>query len=527
MTSTDATSSESDPRIGTLIDGRYRLLRRLGQGGFGVVYEAEHEVIRRKVAVKMLHTSVAAEPEVVARFRREAIAATSIRHPHVVEVLDMGRADDGAAFMVLELLEGRDWASALEAEGPQPVGRVVRILLQVLDGLAAAHDKGIVHRDLKAENVFLVKRPPGVHAAVSDDDAFVKIVDFGISKITEEGGSDVVLTRTGAAMGTPVAMSPEQLQGRKDLDHRADLWSIGVMLFHALTGRFPFTADTFAMLAVHIITAPTPSLSVARADVPRELDAIVARLLEKVRDKRFESARDVRAALEPFAGDTSTSVTATPSVDGPDTRHDVTPPLALAATNRRLPTDLDVDAAVGSRERVAEAQAPVAAVPAMTSSEPVPSVSSIQTRASGDARATPPPGGVSPLTAVAALAVGGLLVGGTWWIASSRDDATSSEPTTPTTTEPTTVVADAGADAPEGASDALVRADDAAARVRRDPIARRTESPDARERAPAEPPPTSVETPEEVAPEVTTTTIGPVTIETPPPTTRRGLRPPR
>ncbi|MBX7193490.1 MAG: serine/threonine protein kinase [Sandaracinaceae bacterium] len=323
------TREESDPRIGTVLDGRYRLIRRLGAGGFGVVYEAEHEVIRRKVAVKMLHASFAADPELMARFRREAIAATTIGHPHIVEVLDMGRADDGAAYMALELLEGRDWAHVLEESGPQPLGRTVHILVQVLDGLAAAHDKGIVHRDLKAENVFLITR--------GDDPDFVKIVDFGISKIVEQGGGkDVVLTRTGAAMGTPVAMSPEQFQGKKDVDHRSDLWAIGVMLYRALTARWPFTGETYAMLAVNVMTEQPTALEELRPDLPASIGAIALRLLEKDRSRRFASAREVRAALEPFLSNRDPVPASAPPLVSTRIGIETPSELALAATGFAL-----------------------------------------------------------------------------------------------------------------------------------------------------------------------------------------------
>ncbi len=522
-TSEAGAPDEIDPRLGTLIDGRYRLLRRLGAGGFGVVYEAEHEVIKRRVAVKMLHASFAAEPEVLARFRREAIAATTIGHAHIVEVLDMGRADDGAAYMVLELLEGRDWATLLDEEGPQPLGRTVRILLQVLDGLAAAHEKGIVHRDLKAENVFLVTR------AGSPD--FVKIVDFGISKIMEEGGgTDVVLTRTGTAMGTPVAMSPEQLQGRKDVDHRSDLWAVGVMLHHALTGAWPFTGDTFAMLAVNVITAPPPSLAALRPDVPAEIETIVARLLEKLREKRFASAREVRAALEPFANDDVADrepAATTPREPKVDTRHDVAPPtdLALAATNVHDASELRQAAVHLDEPRAVEA-APSRVEPAVqrsievAASSPASPPNAPISATAEPTQTTPSPAPSPAFTGILALAVGGLLVGGTWWVATSRDDAP------PPSTD---VIVPTALDDPDAGTpiveprDAFVLEDDAriARPLRRDPstTTQRADPPDAGE-PPAAPPPTTSE-PEPP----TTTTIGPITIQTPP-TTRGGLRRP-
>ncbi len=311
--------AEPDPRVGMLLDARYRLLRRLGAGGFGAVYEAEHVGIRRKVAVKVLHAHVAADADMIVRFKREAIAATATGHPHIVEVMDLGRTPDGGAYMVLELLTGTEWGAQLETQGPQPVGRTVRIVRQVLDGLAAAHDKGIVHRDLKAENVFLVPK--------DGDPDFVKVVDFGISKMREEGASpEAGVTHTGMALGTPAAMAPEQFQGKKDVDARADLWAIGVMLYRALAARWPFEGDTYAMLAVDVMTGEPPPLHAIRPDVPEALSALVARLLAKDRARRPQTAREVRDALAPFEAE-----------PGPAPRHDTIDVLAATQAVPAVP----------------------------------------------------------------------------------------------------------------------------------------------------------------------------------------------
>jgi serine/threonine protein kinase len=248
------------------------------------------------VAIKMLHAQFSGHAEVLARFKREAIAATTIRHPHIVEVMDMGTAPDGSAYMVLEFLEGRDWSDDIEATGAQPLGKVVKILRQVCDGLQAAHDKHIIHRDLKAENVFLAK-----HGSQKD---YVKIVDFGISKMLDEPDTDEKpkhsLTKTGAAMGTPYAMAPEQMKGLKDIDHRADIWALGVMFYRAITGAYPFDGDTFPMLAVNVLTGDPRPLSDYRRDLPPQIQEMMTRLLDKDRLGRFQHARDLRDALEPF-----------------------------------------------------------------------------------------------------------------------------------------------------------------------------------------------------------------------------------
>jgi len=191
----------ADPRIGMVLQDRYRISRKLGEGGMGAVYEGEHILIKRRVAIKCLHAHYASSPEIVARFHREALAATSIGHPNIIECTDMGRFPDGAFFMVLEFLDGRDWAADLARSGAQSLGKVVHVMSQVCDALSAAHAKGIVHRDLKPENIFLIKR--------GADPDFVKVLDFGISKIQDNSGDPEApvkskgLPRSGVARGTP------------------------------------------------------------------------------------------------------------------------------------------------------------------------------------------------------------------------------------------------------------------------------------------------------------------------------------
>ncbi|MFK7987990.1 MAG: serine/threonine protein kinase [Sandaracinaceae bacterium] len=282
--------SVEDPRIGEVVQDKYRIVRRLGEGGMGVVYEGEHLMIKRRVAIKMLHTQFAADPTVVKRFHNEAIAATSIGHPHIIECTDMGRLSDGTFFMVLEFLNGRDFDDLIEKEGPQPLGRVVHILLQACDALQAAHDKGIIHRDLKPENLYLIER--------SEDPYFVKVLDFGIAKFME--GKDESMTQTGQTIGTPHFMSPEQLQGSKDLDPRADLYALGVILYHALSGRFPFEAETFPLLIMSIFNHQPMPLTTFRADLPPELIHVIDRLLAKNPAHRYGSARELKQALLPF-----------------------------------------------------------------------------------------------------------------------------------------------------------------------------------------------------------------------------------
>ena len=286
--------AESDPLIGTEIQGRYRILKRLGAGGMGVVYLGEHSLIRRKVAIKTLHAFYATEASVVERFHREALAATSIGNEHIVEVTDMGHLPGGAMFMVLEYLEGNDLGHYLESEGPQPLGRVVHILLQMCEALTAVHAQGIVHRDLKPENVFLIKR--------GDNPDFVKLLDFGISKFKQGfGDQEAKMTATGAMLGTPFFMAPEQAQGVPDIDQRVDVYALGAILYYTLSGHHPFEAENLPQLFIKICTEDPPRLGTLRPDLPAEIEGIVHRALARSRADRFQSAAELRQALLPFA----------------------------------------------------------------------------------------------------------------------------------------------------------------------------------------------------------------------------------
>ncbi len=318
----------ADPKIGMTLQGRYQILRKLGDGGMGAVYEGVHTVIKRRVAIKVLHPQFAQNPEIVARFHREAEAATSIGHPNIVEVTDMGSFEDGSAYMVLEFLDGRDWAHDIDTEGPQPLGKVAQILTQCCDALEAAHAKGIVHRDLKPENIFLIAR--------SGNPNFVKVVDFGISKIMDGAdGPGHSLTQTGTALGTPYYMAPEQCQGKKDIDHRADIYSLGVIFFQSLTAQYPFDDESYPMLVLKICTEQPPLLSTFRPDLPPQMQGILHRMLAKNRENRFANVGELRAALAPYLGHNVAPVVATnaPSTasHGPSVLHG--PPISTPVSS--------------------------------------------------------------------------------------------------------------------------------------------------------------------------------------------------
>jgi eukaryotic-like serine/threonine-protein kinase len=284
-----------DSLIGSVLQGRYRVLRRIGKGGMGVVYLAEHVLIRRKVAIKTLHANPPPPLAMVERFHREALAATAVGDQHVVDVTDMGQLDDGCGYyLVMEYLEGADLAFTLASEGPLPIARAVRIVLQLCDALTAVHGAGIVHRDLKPENLFLIER-----GGVRD---FVKVLDFGVCKLTQpQDMSFHRLTGTGAALGTPHFMAPEQIEGRADVDHRADLYAVGGILFQMLTGDAPFDAPSLPRLFMRICSDPPPRLRELRAEVPEGLEAIVDRTLAKDPGDRYASSEELKRALLPFA----------------------------------------------------------------------------------------------------------------------------------------------------------------------------------------------------------------------------------
>src|SRR5262245_45718600 len=273
---------------GDIIEGKSRIVRLLGEGGMGAVYEGENTRIHRKVAIKVLHAAVAAKADVVQRFEREAQAAGRIGSEHIVEVLDLGNLADGERFMVMEFLDGESLGDRIKKRkrlSPQEAAPVVH---QLLEGLAAAHQAGIVHRDLKPDNVYLLTSRGG-------QKDFVKVLDFGVSKFNVLD-SDMSMTKTGAVMGTPFYMSPEQARGAK-IDHRSDLYSVGVVMYQAVTGRLPFNAETFNELVFKIaLENPEP----AEVIVPN-LDPAFAQIMAKAmfRDVngRFQTARDFQAAM--------------------------------------------------------------------------------------------------------------------------------------------------------------------------------------------------------------------------------------
>jgi serine/threonine-protein kinase len=285
---------KTDPLLGAVIDDRYRVVRRIGEGGMGIVYEVEHVVIEKRLALKVLRDDYSSRPEVVARFRQEAKSASRIGNEHIVDISDFGETPNGASYFVMELLDGEDLANVLAREGTLPLSRAADIVTQCARALAAAHAKGIVHRDMKPENVFLTRR--------ENRPDFVKIVDFGIAKMSDietAGQPGRKLTKTGMIFGTPEYMSPEQAAG-KSLDHRVDVYALAVIFFELLTGRVPFSGDTFmGVLTQHMFEVP-PSLAQANPalQVPESIEAFVRKGLAKDPGERFQTCDELIAALE-------------------------------------------------------------------------------------------------------------------------------------------------------------------------------------------------------------------------------------
>jgi serine/threonine-protein kinase len=288
-----AVSGSDDPLVGKVLTDRYLIRKRLGEGGMGTVYLAEHTTIKKKVAIKVLSTEFSHKKDLVDRFLQEARAASMIDQENVVEITDYGSTPDGSVYFVMEFLPGEDLSHTVKREGALPWARVKPIMLQICRALQAAHDAGIIHRDMKPENCFRIKR--------GSNPDFIKVLDFGIAKVTgdeNEGGKG--LTRTGMIFGTPEYMSPEQAKGERP-DHRVDVYAVGVILYELITGKVPFHADTFmGILTKHMFETPEAPSAVAppSASIPPEVEAIVLKAMQKNREHRFQSMNEFAAAIE-------------------------------------------------------------------------------------------------------------------------------------------------------------------------------------------------------------------------------------
>lgn len=275
--------------------GSYRIVRVLGEGGMGTVYLAEHRTLGRAAAIKMLLPSLSARPDIVQRFFNEARATTAIADPGIVQVFDFGQHDDGSAYIVMELLDGEPLDRRLGRIGRLEVEPTLRMLRQVATTLRAAHAQGIVHRDLKPENLFVVSDP----AVVGGERA--KILDFGIAKLLWDD-PHASHTQAGSIMGTPSYMSPEQCRGGADVDERTDIYALGCVAFHLLTGQPPFVGIAVGDLLLKHMTEPPPVPSARVKGIPASVDACITRCLAKRADDRFSSMEELAICLDRILG---------------------------------------------------------------------------------------------------------------------------------------------------------------------------------------------------------------------------------
>lgn len=395
---------------GQVLAGKYRVERVLGVGGMGVVVEALHLDLERRVALKFMLGEAASNGEAVARFMREGRAAARLRSEHVAQVLDVGRLETGEPYMVMEYLDGLDLSALIKAEGPQAPDRAVSLVLQACEAVSEAHAVGIVHRDLKPSNLFLANRPDGT--------PLVKVLDFGISKVARVSGSnqqEASMTSTSAMLGSPAYMSPEQVRSAKNVDARTDIWALGIILYELLTAQAPFDADSLPGLIAAIISDPPVAVDRRRAALPPGLSAIVMRCLEKDPANRFDSVAALARALEPFAFADDAALVARIirlQKSAGLTQLDTTRPPAASVSN--------------------EALAPAQSAPGTTA-------------ATFGVTANRKPSGRRGLM-IAAVAVACVVAGGTvaWWTASGRAETVAS-PSVEESASAAAVLPDAGA----------------------------------------------------------------------------------
>jgi serine/threonine protein kinase len=312
----DGVALEKDPDslVGTTLAGKYRIDARLNEGGMGTVYRGCHVLMDKTVAIKVLRPSLAADEKIVGRFSREARAASRISHPNAISVTDFGEDESGHVFLVMEFLSGKTLKQVIREEGPLLLARVVDITRQIGDALNAAHTEGVVHRDLKSDNIMLLDTMSGDHA---------KVLDFGIAKINEpEGAVDTNLTAPNLVIGTPQYMSPEQCSQDVEIDARSDIYSLGVILFEMLVGHVPFSGDSPTIVMMKHLQEPVPSVLEERSDLPASVARVVARAMAKVRDNRYQSVAELVEDLTIAAGMTIHRLSAVTNTDETPARTD-------------------------------------------------------------------------------------------------------------------------------------------------------------------------------------------------------------
>jgi serine/threonine-protein kinase len=335
-------------RAGEVLLGKYTIEHELGRGGMGYVVAARHRELDELVAIKLILNEHAQNDEVVRRFMREARAAAKIASEHVVRVMDVGRLPTGEPYMVMELLRGQDLEQLLATRGTLSIAETVDYVVQALEAVAEAHAVGIIHRDLKPANLYVTPRRSGVPC--------VKVLDFGISKLTSGNATAAALTKTQGALGSPLYMSPEQLQSSSDVDHRTDIWALGVILFQLMSGQLPFVADSLPQLVVKVLGSEPSGLRELRPEVPAALEQVVLRCLLKDRAARYASVTELARALAPFGSDAArASLVAVESAlpSGPAVQRDGSSPAIAVPSTPRLPAPSSPEATTGPKGTIA------------------------------------------------------------------------------------------------------------------------------------------------------------------------------
>jgi eukaryotic-like serine/threonine-protein kinase len=421
-------SSALNLEPGTLLAGKLRIIRIIGEGGMGAVYEVEHEFTKHRRALKLLHPDLAMLPGIVARFHREASAAGRIGSPHIVETFDAGTLDTGEPYIVMELLDGKPLGDVIAHKGRLDFLQSLEILRQSCEAIQAAHDAGIVHRDLKPENLFLL----------NGSRTFVKVLDFGISKFDPARTMDGKLTQDGATMGTPYYMSPEQVRGQSDLDGRTDVYALGVVLYECLTGRKPFAAETLPAIAVLIHEGKYEPLRALRPEAPPELEAVVARAIAVDRDSRFATPGEFARALS--AIDLAAAIASAGRRELPSATEADGTPLGVMSTR---PAFMAAELAAA---RAAETPA-AAAAPAEGSAAQAGSSSAVQAGTDAGVASDTAGGDKRGVPKVAWLGAAALVIGlGVGWVMISRQGSSGSAahpeeaPSAPASTGPSVIV---------------------------------------------------------------------------------------
>jgi eukaryotic-like serine/threonine-protein kinase len=352
-----------DPLVGQTLADKYRIEELINEGGMGAVYRGTHILMDKTVAVKVLHPALAADDKIVARFSREARAASRISHPHALNVTDFGESGNGIVFLVMEYLKGETLKEVIHGQGQMPLARVIEIIRQICGALEAAHAEGVVHRDLKSDNIMLLD--------VGGD--WAKVLDFGIAKITEKVGQDPALTAPNLIIGTPQYMSPEQCSQAAEIDSRSDIYSLGVILYEMLVGHVPFTGESPTAIMMKHLQDPPPSVLEERQDLPAAVARVVTRALAKRPEDRYQTVSELSDELNAAAGlKDSAPAAASTSTETADrkTNRILVPTGPNEAPRNTSSEDQDEETVVRSRTETKAAAPAAAAAVAAAADEP-------------------------------------------------------------------------------------------------------------------------------------------------------------